>query len=81
MSAATAHTNFADELLRKVSESTYELTGKDFLLELTTKVAEILGMVGIKEKICISKYFNFGLSLRNKDCLTRIFYYGFSPSL
>ena len=44
MSAPTVHTNVADELLRKVSESTYGLTGKDFLLELTTTVAEILGM-------------------------------------
>ena len=40
---ATQH-GFAEELLHKVSESTFGLTGKDFLLELTTKVADILGM-------------------------------------
>ncbi len=39
-----SHNGFAEELLRKVSESTYTLTGKDFLLEVTMKVAEILGM-------------------------------------
>src|SRR5258705_598732 len=44
MSITTSHNDFAEELLRKVSESTYALTGKDFLLELTMKVAEILGM-------------------------------------
>lgn len=44
MSKTLAHNEFAKELLRKVSESTYGLTGKDFLIELTTKVAEILGM-------------------------------------
>lgn len=36
--------NIAEELLRKVSESTYGLTGKDFLIELTSQVADILGM-------------------------------------
>jgi len=44
MSKTASHSDFAEELLRKVSESTYALTGKDFLLELTLKVAEILGM-------------------------------------
>ena len=44
MSFTATHNQFAEELLRKVSESTYGLTGKDFLLELTMKVAEILGM-------------------------------------
>jgi formate hydrogenlyase transcriptional activator len=38
------HSDIAEVLLRKVSESTYGLTGKDFLLELTMKVADILGM-------------------------------------
>jgi PAS domain S-box-containing protein len=38
------HNAFADELLRKVSESTYGFTGKDFVLELTKKVSEILEM-------------------------------------
>lgn len=36
--------NVAEELLRKISEATYGLTGKDFLIELTTRVAEMLGM-------------------------------------
>jgi len=44
MSKTISQNQFAEELLRKVSESTYALTGKDFLLELTMKVAEILGM-------------------------------------
>lgn len=44
MSITASNKGFAEELLRKVSESTYGLTGKDFLLELTKKVAEILGM-------------------------------------
>jgi len=44
MSVAVTNNEFAEELLRKVSESTYGLTGKDFLLELTTKVAKILGL-------------------------------------
>lgn len=44
MSLAATHNQFAEELLLKVSESTYGLTGKDFLFELTMKVAEILGM-------------------------------------
>ena len=44
MSKTASHNDFAEELLRKVSESTYALTGKDFLLELTMKVAEILEM-------------------------------------
>jgi formate hydrogenlyase transcriptional activator len=44
MSLTATHNQFAEELLRKVSESTYSLTGKDFLFELTMKVAEILGM-------------------------------------
>jgi len=44
MSVAASNNKLAEELLRKVSESTYDLTGKDFLLELTMKVAEILDM-------------------------------------
>ena len=44
MSLTATQNQFAEELLRKVSESTYGLTGKDFLLELTMKVAEILDM-------------------------------------
>src|SRR6185503_10090994 len=44
MSLTATHNQFAEELLRKVSESTYGLTGKDFLFELTMKVADILGM-------------------------------------
>jgi len=44
MSKTVSHNEFAEELLRKVSESTYALTGKDFLLELTMRVAEILDM-------------------------------------
>ena len=44
MAGTALHNDFSAELLRKVSESTYGLTGKDFLFELTTKVAEILGM-------------------------------------
>src|ERR1044071_3127113 len=44
MPLSATNDRFAEELLRKVSESTYGLTGKDFLFELTTKLAEILGM-------------------------------------
>ena len=44
MSVDTAQNEFAAELLQKVSESTYGLTGQDFLIELTMKVAEMLGM-------------------------------------
>ena len=44
MSQPAIHNDMAEVLLRKVSEFTYGLTGKDFLLELTTKVAEILDM-------------------------------------
>jgi len=44
MSLTATHNQFAEELLLKVSESTYGLSGKDFLFELTMKVAEILGM-------------------------------------
>jgi PAS domain S-box-containing protein len=44
MSASDSHNEFADELLYKVSESTYGFTGKDFVLELTKKVSEILEM-------------------------------------
>jgi PAS domain S-box-containing protein len=36
--------DMAGELLIKVSEATYGLTGRDFVLELTKKIAEILGM-------------------------------------
>ena len=55
MSFTATHNQFAEELLRKVSESTYGLTGKDFLLELTMKVAEILGLKRNEE---INKLFN-----------------------
>ena len=44
MSFSATPNQFAEELLLKVSESTYGLTGKDFLFELTMKVAELLGM-------------------------------------
>ncbi|HEX6848567.1 MAG TPA: sigma 54-interacting transcriptional regulator, partial [Chitinophagaceae bacterium] len=44
MVESTFQNDFAAGLLQKVSESTYGLTGKDFLVEITTKVAEILGM-------------------------------------
>lgn len=39
-----SNNELAVKLLQKVSESTYGLTGKDFVLELTKKVSEILEM-------------------------------------
>ena len=44
MPKADTHNALAGELLRKVSDSTSNLTGKDFVLELTKRVSEILGM-------------------------------------
>jgi PAS domain S-box-containing protein len=39
-----SHNILAEELLRKVSDSTCNLTGKDFVFELTKRVSDILGM-------------------------------------
>jgi formate hydrogenlyase transcriptional activator len=44
MATSNSHNSLAEELLRKVSESTCNLTGKDFVLELTKRVSDILEM-------------------------------------
>jgi formate hydrogenlyase transcriptional activator len=44
MAKTGSNNELADELLRKVSDATCNLTGKDFVFELTKCVADILGM-------------------------------------
>lgn len=44
MAKTGSNNELADELLRKVSDATCKLTGKDFVFELTKCVSDILGM-------------------------------------